>query len=86
MASFTAMSEDEAVSPRTRMYSAGPKKRHLTANFRDGVRQVESHIETLTLIGEGSVPNTKIVGRFQFVANANGETTVEIDQTDTICL
>jgi hypothetical protein len=58
---------------------------NLMAQFRDGVRHVESQTETLTLIGQGSVPNTKVVGRFQFVANANGETTVEIDQTDTIC-
>ena len=58
---------------------------NLTAHFRDDVRQVESQGQTLTLIGVGGVPNTKIVGRFQLVVNANGETTVEIDQTDTIC-
>jgi hypothetical protein len=58
---------------------------NLTAHFRDGVRQVESQVETLTLIGEGSVPNTKIRARFQFAMNANGDTTVEIDQTETIC-
>jgi hypothetical protein len=58
---------------------------NLTAHFRDNVRYGESQIETLTLIGDGDAPNTKIQGRFRFTMNANGDTTVEFDETETIC-
>lgn len=58
---------------------------NLMQQFRDGVRHIESQIETLKLIGDGGIPDTKVRGRFQFVVNANGETTVDFDETETIC-
>lgn len=58
---------------------------NLMQQFRDNVRHIESQVETLTLIGEGSVPNIKVRGRFQITVNANGDTTVEFDETETIC-
>jgi hypothetical protein len=58
---------------------------NLMQQFRDGERRIESQIETLTLIGDGDVQNTKVRGRFMITVNANGETTVEFDETETIC-
>jgi hypothetical protein len=58
---------------------------NLMQQFRDNVRHIESQIETLTLIGQGDAPNMKVRGRFQITVNANGDTTVEFDETETIC-
>lgn len=58
---------------------------NLMQQFRDNERHIESQVETLTLIGQGGVPNMKVRGRFQITVNANGETTVEFDETETIC-
>jgi hypothetical protein len=57
----------------------------LMQQFRDNVRHIESQVEALTLIGQGDVPNMKVRGRFQITVNANGETAVEFDETETIC-
>jgi hypothetical protein len=58
---------------------------NLMQQWRDNVRKIESQVETLTLIGSGAAQNMKVRGRFQIVVNANGETTVEFDESETIC-
>jgi len=58
---------------------------NLMQQWRDNVRKIESQVETLTLIGSGAAQNMKVRGRFQIVVNANGESTVEFDESETIC-
>ena len=58
---------------------------NLMQQWRDNTRTLESDVETLKLNGVGSAQNMILRGRFHITVNANGETTAEFDQTETVC-
>ena len=58
---------------------------NLTQHTASGSLRTDSQIETLKLIGRGAVPDQIVRARFRVTVNANGETTVEIDEFETVC-